>query len=54
MKVVKEYLKGQIRYKELAKKVRQEVKIALIGGKILKGKLLGITPYELLIDLLND
>ena len=43
MKVVKEYLKRQIGYKELSKKVGQEVKIAFIDGKMLKGKLLGIT-----------
>lgn len=54
IKVSKEYLKGQIGFKELSKKVGQVVKIAFIDGKMLKGKLLGITPYELLIDLLND
>ncbi|MGX7776557.1 hypothetical protein ACVV62_05615 [Streptococcus pluranimalium] len=38
----------------LSEKIGQEVKIAFIDGKILKGKLLGITRYEFLIELLDD
>lgn len=38
----------------LSEKIGQEVKIAFIDGKILKGKLLGITRYEFLIELPDD
>lgn len=54
IKVSKEYLKGQIGFKELSKKVGQVVIIAYIDGKMLKGKLLGITSYESLIELPDD
>lgn len=54
IKVSKEYIKGQIGFKELSKKVGQEVKIAFISGKMLKGKLLGITSYGSLIELPDD
>ncbi|MEQ9811107.1 MULTISPECIES: hypothetical protein [Streptococcus] len=38
----------------LSEKVGQEVKIAFIDGKMLKGKLLKITPYEFIVELPDD
>ncbi|WP_438833100.1 hypothetical protein [Streptococcus pluranimalium] len=45
--------KAEKRY-YLSEKIGQDVKIAFIDGKMLKGKLLGITRYEFLIEVPND